>query len=40
METLVVKLALVVVSIADDIFAVYDDVQSDGVVYLDIDQQA
>ena len=40
MEILVVELALVVVSIADDVFTVYDDAQSDGMVYLDIDQQA
>ena len=40
MGTLVVELALVVVSIANDIFAIYDDAQSDGVVYLDTDQHA
>ena len=33
-------MALVVVSIVDDVFTAYDDAQSDGMVYLDIDQQA
>ena len=39
MGTLVVELALGVVSVADNVFAVYDT-QSDGMAYLDIDQQA
>ena len=38
MGILVIELALVVVSIVDDVFTIYDDAQSDGVVYLDIDQ--